>query len=244
MKIVQLGPFPPPNGGVATNVVAIHRALLARDFDAHVVNITGTRRPSTDRVLYPGGAVDLVKLLLRMRPDVLHIHVGGRLTARLMALCLVCTMVPRARKVLTVHSGGYAQATADRPTRRLSAAGFIFRRFDRVVVVNEQMRRLFEGFGVPPEKVRLITPYSATPVAHGSNGRAVLPDELEKFCTEHEPLLVTVGALEPEYDLDFQVRLLPEIVKAWPDVGLLVIGDGSQRQSAREALTKLAWPAA
>src|SRR4029078_7839143 len=40
------------------------------------------------------------------------------------------------------------------------------------------------------------------------------------------------------YDLDFQIRCLPEIAKSWPIVGLLVIGDGRQRQSAHEALTR------
>ncbi len=239
MKVVQLGPFPPPHGGVATNVVAIHRALLERGFDAHVVNITGTRRPSTDRVHYPSGALELVRTLLRLRPEVIHLHVGGRVSNRLMALCFVCTLVPRARRVLTLHSGGYAQAASSRSPGRFSAAAFIFRRLDRIVVVNEQMQRLFERLGVARAKVRLIVPYSAAAAdMHDSNGSGALPAALEDFSVTHEPLLVTVGALEPEYDLDFQLRLLPEIAKSWPNVGLLVIGDGSQRQAAQETLTR------
>jgi glycosyltransferase involved in cell wall biosynthesis len=235
MKVVQLGPFPPPHGGVATNVVAIHRALLERGLDAHVVNITGSRRPSTERVHYPASAVDLVRMLLRLRPDIVHLHIGGQVSSRLMALCFVCTMLPGARRVLTLHSGGYAQAASGRRPRRLSIAGLVFRRFDRIVVVNEQMQRVFESLGVPTKNVRLIVPYTPT---GSSNGNGALPAPLEDFSASHEPLLVTVGALEPEYDLEFQLRLLREIAKRWPKIGLLVIGDGSQREWARQWLAR------
>src|SRR6185437_11491900 len=112
VRVLQLGPYPPPHGGVQTNLVAIHRALRARGDDARVANITSTRRPSADGVDYPRNALDLLTLLVRRQYDVVHLHLGGHLSPRLLGLCLLCTLLPRTHTVVTFHSGGYATSPA------------------------------------------------------------------------------------------------------------------------------------
>jgi len=72
-----------------------------------VINLTRFRKPDADEVYYPASALQLIRLLMRLRFDVLHLHIGGDLTPRLLALGLVCTLVPGSKSVLTFHSGGY-----------------------------------------------------------------------------------------------------------------------------------------
>ena len=48
MVVLQLGPFPPPHGGVQTNLVAIRDYLRARGMAAPVINLTRHRRRDGD----------------------------------------------------------------------------------------------------------------------------------------------------------------------------------------------------
>lgn len=234
MRVLQLGPFPPPHGGVQTNLVAIHEALRARGATALVANITGTRRANTDEVFYPRNAFELLWLLIRLPFDIVHIHIGGQLSTRLVLLCLVCSLLPRARSVLTFHSGGYASSPAGRTARRATLRGLVFRRLDALIAVNAEIVDLFRRFGVPAERIRLIPPHALDPslLAIGTSGAALRPD-ISRFFSMHGPILVTVGLLEPEYDLPLQIALLPRVRRRFRNAGLAIVGSGSLHEELR-----------
>src|SRR5579862_454585 len=107
MRVLLLGPFPPPHGGVQTNLVAIRNHLRSQGHGAPVINITRYRRANTDEVFYPEDALQTVRLLWSIPADIVHLHLGGNLAPRLLALCWVCSCLPRRKTVLTFHSGGY-----------------------------------------------------------------------------------------------------------------------------------------
>jgi glycosyltransferase involved in cell wall biosynthesis len=228
VRILQLGPYPPPHGGVQTTLVSIHRALLARGAVAMVANITSTRRREADGVYYPRNALELLWMLVRLRPDVVHLHLGGNLSARLLALCAICAIRPRTRAVVTFHSGGYASSPAGQAARARSLTGFVFRRFDRIIAVNGEIVELFRRLGVNAESVRLIAPHAVDPsVLAERDPRATLPVPIREFYASHDQVLLTVGLLEPEYDLDLQLKLLPLLRRVFPRAGLIIVGSGS-----------------
>src|SRR5205823_11791477 len=66
MRVVQLGPYPPPHGGVQTNLVAIRQFLEQRGIACEAINLTRFRRPDADGVHYPRNAAGLLKLLLEL----------------------------------------------------------------------------------------------------------------------------------------------------------------------------------
>src|SRR5579859_3827492 len=107
MRVLQLGPYPPPHGGVQTNLVAIRHFLLKHGVPCAVINITRHRKPEAEEVYYPKGAVRLLGLLAHLPYDVLHLHIGGMLNNRLLALGLTCTLRRGTKSVLTFHSGGF-----------------------------------------------------------------------------------------------------------------------------------------
>src|SRR5690242_14851085 len=107
VRVLLLGPYPPPWGGVQTNLVALRDFLRRQGVTCTVVNLTRYRRPNEDDVHYPRSGLDVMRLLLRRRYDVIHLHIGGDLSRRLVLLGLACTVLPWAKVVLTFHSGGY-----------------------------------------------------------------------------------------------------------------------------------------
>lgn len=224
-SVVQLGPYPPPMGGVQTNLAAIHRLLRQRGHEAWVINLTRFRSGAAERVLYPDSALATLRLLLTLPASIVHLHVGGDLPLRLIALAGLCTLLPGRRSVFTFHSGGYPDSPAGRSAGWWTLRGFVLRRFDRLIAVNPQLADLFARFGVKPERIRVIPPY-ALPLERPAGA---LPEPLETFFATHDPVLVSMGWLEPEYDFALQIRALPRIRERWPNAGLAILGEGRLR---------------
>jgi glycosyltransferase involved in cell wall biosynthesis len=59
---------------------------------------------------------------------------------------------------------------------------------------------------------------------------------LASFFATHDPVLISVGLLEPEYDLPLQITALPKIRDRFPNTGLLLIGSGSREESLRSQI--------
>ncbi len=235
MRVLQLGPYPPPHGGVQTNLVAIHRALRARGDDARVANITSTRRPSENGVDYPRNAAELFYLLVRRRYDIVHVHLGGDLSGRLLALCFLCTLLPGARTVVTFHSGGYASSPAGRSAERRDPRGIVFRRFDRIVAVNAEIVSFFERLGVPADRITLILPHAVdTTVAHDAS--VSLSPAIASFVATHSPRFLTVGLLEPEYEIESQIDVLDRVRRVHANAGLVIVGSGSLHEVLARAI--------
>jgi len=237
MRVVLLGPYPPPHGGVQTNLVAIRRYLRDSGFSCAVINLTRFRRAEGDDVFYPRSAWALIRRLLRVRYDILHLHIGGNLSSRLLALCFFCSLIPWSRTVLTFHSGGYPSSPEGRSARARSLRGWVLRRIDRVIAVNSAIVELFLRFGFPPQRVRLIPPYQPQ-----ATSAEPLPELLAGFFGSHRPVLVTVGLLEPEYDLPLQIGVFEKARKCLPDAGLVIIGSGSREQQLRDRILESSCP--
>lgn len=230
MVVLQLGPFPPPHGGVETNLVAIREFLRRRGFACPVINLTRHRRPDAEGVHYPSTAFEVIRLLFTIPADVIHIHIGGRLATRLLLLCLVCSFVPGRRTVLTFHSGGYP--SFGRKPRRFSLRGLILRRLDAIIAVNDELADFFRRLGVAASRVKVICPYAPVEIPEGT----AIPAHIDAFRRAHTPLLTTVSGLEPEYDLPLQIRALATIRRAFPRAGLVIIGGGSQEAETRRVI--------
>lgn len=207
-----------------TNLKAIRDHLLARGDSCEVINITRHRRADADGVYYPDSAAGVLKLLARLRYDVVHLHVGGSLPPRVVAMIAACGMLPRARAVLTLHSGGFPESPEGKAARRRSALGIALRSLDAVIGVNPALVALFERLGVAPERARLILPHS---VSVGALQGAALSPPLADFMAAHAHTLLSVGLLEPEYDLALQVRAMGTLLERHPSTGLMMIGSGS-----------------
>lgn len=232
MRVLLLGPYPPPHGGVQANLMAIRQFLLERGLWCGVINLTRHRRPSAEQVYYPKSALGVLWLLLRLRHDIVHLHLGGDLTFRLLALGLVCCLRPGSKAVLTFHSGGYPSSPKGQRAHPRTLAGFIFRRFNRVIGVNPEIIELFRRWGVRPGRLRLIRPHAITTPPEDVS----LPDQMQSFFDSHAPVLASVGLLEPEYDLPLQIEALGELRRRFPNAGLLLIGSGSLEQSLAELI--------
>jgi glycosyltransferase involved in cell wall biosynthesis len=229
MRVLQIGPWPPPHGGVQSNLVAIHEHLRSIGVESMVINITRFRGEDGDGVYFPANARELLKLLLVLQYDILHLHLGGNITPRLLRLCLVCNFIPGTKSVLTFHSGGYPSSYAGQRVSSMSLTGIILRQFDGLISVNQDLFKFFRRCGAPESKIRLIYPHTVTPP--GPEVR--LREDLQRFYDSHSPVLLGVAGLEPEYDVPLQIDALEYVREQHPNAGLAIIGAGSLEQEIR-----------
>jgi glycosyltransferase involved in cell wall biosynthesis len=225
MKILQLGPYPPPHGGVQTHVVALVDFLRQRGITCDVVNLTRFRRASENGIYYPQNAFAVFGHLLSHRYDIIHLHIGGRIWTRQLALALACFALPGTRCVFTFHSGGYPSSPEGRSAHARTLRAFVLRRFDGLIAVNEEIAQFFRTLGVKPQRIHVISPYLG--FGASAPGQGSVPQQVSDFLAAHDPVLISVGGLEPEYDVSLQMKALGVIRTSHPDAGLLVAGSGS-----------------
>jgi glycosyltransferase involved in cell wall biosynthesis len=82
---------------------------------------------------------------------------------------------------------------------------------------------------VPDRRIRTIPPFVVKP----PDPALRLPEELRGFVEAYKPLLLTVGLLEPEYDLALQVDAIEEVLRRFPGAGLIIAGSGSLERELR-----------
>jgi glycogen synthase len=227
-----MGPYPPPHGGVQTNLVAIRQYLRKRSIPCAVINTTRHRKPEADEVYYPKSPLQVFRLMARLRYDIIHLHLGGTVPLRVLALAMLCCVMPRSKTVLTFHSGGYPESEEGRTAGARTLRGFVFRQFNRIIGVNQGLVELFHKFGVSPDKLRLIQPHALS----AQTPADVLSPQLKQFFDSHEIVMATVGLLEPEYDLSLQIAALGQVRERFPNAGLVIIGSGSLEQNLRKQI--------
>jgi len=230
MRVALLGPYPPPEGGVQTNLVAIRQYLEENGHSCVVINLTRFRG-NAPGVYYPSSAIALARLLAGLRVDLLHLHFGGDLAPRLAGLALLCSLLPARKTVLTFHSGGYPSSPAGKTAGPRTLRGFVFRRLNGLIAVNAELAALYLRLGVRPERIRTILPFSISQ----PEDRWV-PEKLRRFAAGHRPLLLSVGGLEPEYDLPLQIDTLEDLLPRFPDVRLVIAGSGSLEEQLRRKI--------
>ena len=229
MKVLQLGPYPPPHGGVQTHLSGLVSFLREQHITCEVVNLTRFQRLSKDGIFFPNSSLAVLYHLIRHRYDIIHLHIGGRIWPRQLGLALLCCSLPNTKCVFTFHSGGYPSSPEGRSARAHTLRGFVLRRFDKVIAVNAEIAKFFRQLQIPADRIRLISPsFVCRP-----NEQGLLPTEIRQFVSLHRPLFVSVGGLEPEYDVGLQMRALDLVRKHYPQAGLLVIGSGSLEANLR-----------
>lgn len=223
MHVLQLGPYPPPQGGISRNMLAIREELLR---NGHQCSIIATAKSLQIReepdVYHPRSPRDLIQLLGSLDYDILHVHIGGDVTARILALLVICAFFGRGRGVLTLHSGGYAVEKVT-TANRFSRDAFVFRLFRKIIGVNPLMLELFEKYGVAKENAHLVYPF----VLENPDATVEIPQNLKDFAERHQPFLLALSLLEDAYDLSLQIDAMEKVLEKFPQAGLMIVGSGT-----------------
>ncbi len=166
----------------------------------------------------------LERYLRRERTHVLHAHKFGS--------NVWGTAMGRIARVPVVLAHEHTWSYEGQPLRRFLDRELIARCADRFIAVSrEDQRRMTEIEGIDPARTLFIPNAVPSPVP-GSGGdlRAELGIEADA------PIVGLVATLRPQKAIPVLLRALVPLRARWPNVRVLIVGDGAERTSL-EALT-------
>jgi sugar transferase (PEP-CTERM/EpsH1 system associated) len=194
-------------------------ALQKRGKLAAELESAGHRVSSLDKPpgLRPGLVWRLMKLLRKLRPDIVHTHNT--------IACFYAAPAARLARVPAIVHTRHGQRYG--ATRRQNLLFRLLSRFvDRIVCVSEDSGQLSIREGIDPQKVSTIR-----------NGI-----DLVRFaCRQpnHGGPAVLVARLSPEKDVETLLRATALVLRTWPDFRLNIVGDGVSRRKLEELAAQL-----
>jgi glycogen synthase len=191
-RVLLVGAFPPPPGGNSVHVERL-AVLLSSAFEVEVLDpYVRTSLKGDPPNVYrcrPRHPLDFSRALRHLSDPgvaIVHVHVSAMNAFALTGHALVKAINRRARKILTIHSGSFERSYVRANRLRRGLMRSLIGSFDRVVVVNEEQRRLLAGIGIPSRAIALI-PAFLPPVAGEP------PRELVDLRARCRKLVVTSG---------------------------------------------------
>jgi glycosyltransferase involved in cell wall biosynthesis len=158
----------------------------------------------------------LRRLLLTLKPDIVHTHGGranfyGRLAARLAGIPLVVT---------TVHSHIDLDYAALLPNLWFSSVDKLTRPLaDHFIAVSHELRTTLIRQGIAGERISVVH--------NGIPDVSVLPLKLQDvFGLTPGPVLCAVGRLVPVKRFDILLRSMQSVLARVPECKLVIVGDG------------------
>lgn len=214
-------------------MLAIRDELLKNGHQCSIIaTAKSTRITPEPNVHHPRNPLKLIKLLAALDYDILHLHVGGEISRRVLGLIAACAFFGRGKSVFSLHSGGYPLSRYGKAARKNSVRGFIFRQFKRIIAVNSLIAEVFEKYGVDRNKIRVIYPF----FLQNPDKNVEIPAKLEDFAGRHKPFLLTVCLLEETYDLFMQIDVMEKILEKFPEAGLMIVGSGSLEEKLKKTI--------
>jgi glycosyltransferase involved in cell wall biosynthesis len=208
--------------GVAVSKQHVANAL--EDLRRADVRVIGLKRTSARQVWawWP-----LYRLLRRERVDVLHAHKFGS--------NLWGTIIGRLARVPVIVAHEHTWSYEGQPLRKL-ADRFVIARWSSVFVAvsREDQRRMAEVEHIRPERTLFIPNGIPTPApASGADVRAELGIPADA------PVIGTVSVLRPQKALDVLLRATKILRAQFPDLRVLIAGEGDRRFALEELSAEL-----
>ena len=226
MKILLIGPCPPPHGGVSVHLAGVRQELLEAGIPCMVLD--PARTSSKARFL-------LTVLRYALRGWMIHVHTNGHnhRSWLLIGLCGLAAVFGRGA-LLTLHSGiapSYL-ANASAVTRRLLRVACYL--FSRIICVSPAIRSSLVLVGVPSNRIDITPACLAVERSH-----APVAPLVASWMEQHRPLFSSVLFFQPEYGFDLLVAGLSRLRPRYPSFGCLVMG-GVEGQSTAQTMVRRA----
>lgn len=234
MRVLLIGDYPPPYGGIAIHVQQLHRFLRERGVEAKVLDIGKGGRPVPDVIPVRTAASFGLRLAGFLSAGwTAHVHTSGDNPKSWILAATAGVPAPRSPRVITLHSGLLPEFLAGSAAWRAFARAALVG-YSRVVAVSGAVKDALVGCGVPAEKILVEPAFCASQVRPGP-----VPAVVELARARRSPLLAMAHHPSPVYGRMLMFRALRMLADELPDVGLAVFGPGTRTpefaRDAREA---------
>lgn len=235
MKVLLVGDFPPPHGGVAVHVEQLWRAFTAAGVTARVLDI-GRGGPGKGPGVIPvRGMAELASGLARFSADgwLIHLHTSGNnIKAFLVAAAASVALRPSPGRVITLHSGllptFLSKAYSHRVLAHAALGGYA-----RIVAVSEAVGEAVLSLSIPEQRVVVHPAFCASQVIRGE-----LPHRLCSIFRRRSPVLAYAHHPSRVYGREVLFAAMAKLRSRLPHLGLAMFGVETGSDAVREDARK------
>src|SRR5438552_3377790 len=230
-KILLVGPYPPPYGGLSVQLQQWQQQLQqTRGWTCEVLNISEKRAEPLAGAQPVHGRIDFLRKLTRYARQGYLIHLftnGHNFKSWLSALaCALAGAVNHRRSLIVFGSGNLPGFVHECGPVARAVAKMTVRLSGQIVCRNEEMLDALLGLGVDRRKVSIVSGYYGT-----FDQSEELPIGIEQFLAEHR---LAVGAmattLSPEYGVPLLLDAVQQLHREYPKLGVVLMGIGEQEK--------------
>jgi len=207
MKIIIIGAYPPPIGGITVHVKRLFDALRDKGHQVEVFDFGGKPSPQKPvEVLstFPAILKGLFSSKWNKQEDsLLHVHVSAMGKFRWIGPILI-TIFRNYPKVITIHSGSFIKNIEK--TLISGYVRWLLGTFDQIITVSKEQKDYLLNWGIPDEKIEIIPAF----ISQKPNSE-VLPGSVETILKEKEVLVLTSGYLTPLYNYDVLISAIEKL---------------------------------
>jgi glycosyltransferase involved in cell wall biosynthesis len=241
IKVLLVGDFPPPHGGVAVHVEELHRAIRATGGEAVVLDVGKGQLPADGVVAAGSPGRFLVQLGWHAaRGYLIHIHTSGSNPKSwlLASLCAAAGRVVGRPALITLHSGLAPEYLSASPLRR-AVAGAVSRAFSAVIAVSHPIARMLRICGVPARHLFVLPAFSSANLETGAP-----PAEFDEIRRRGGTLLCAMLAPGKVYGERVLLRAFARVRARVPEARLVLYGVGTGSPELRAVAQELCGPSA
>ncbi len=223
-RILLIGDYPPPMGGIAVHVQHLHRAFTREGMTCKVLDISKAQDVGPG-IVGGRGYTRFSRELLRHASQgwILHLHTSGNNPkAWTVATAVsVAGQLFRTPTLITAHSGLIPQRFPRSPELRRRAKLALLG-YSQVVTVSDAVRDTLVELGLPPKKCSVFPAFCPSEVIPGE-----APSLLDEARARRKPLLSVAHNPSPVYGRALVFEALSSLVPRHPRIGLAVFGPGT-----------------
>jgi glycogen synthase len=232
MKVLLVGDYPPPYGGVAVHVEVVHKAVRAQGGVCEVLDVGKGHLPA-DGVVAATGYFACAASLARyaMRGFRLHVHTSGANPKSwiLASACAAAGKLSPQPPLITFHSGLGPEWLAADPMRAKIACA-VANSFGNVIAVSDEIRGALLACGVSRDRIEVLPAFSPSFLHPGTP-----PHGLREIRAEASPLYCAMLAPGPVYGKETLLRAFAIVHARNPRARLAVYGPGTELMGAEVA---------
>lgn len=171
LRVLLVGNYPPPAGGISVHIERLRELLLRQGHAVEVLDLYGRTANANDPpgVFRYGGRAPLnlwraIRHWRKNPPDVVHFHVTYLRAFELAGGILLGSLPRGARRIITIHGGGFVRFMAGLSRWRRKRLGRMLQTFDRVIAVNDEARQTLNDLGIAEARLAVIPAFLPAPV--------------------------------------------------------------------------------
>ncbi len=223
-KILLVGPYPPPFGGISVQILRLQKSLQRRGFHCQVLNIGEYRSEDIPGAISIKSHIGYIWNLFNFANQGYIIHIvtsGHNFKSWLSALaCSMAGLINRKRSVITVGSGLLPKYIASSRGLEKNIIRLTLKLAGVVICRNDDSKEALILYGAPKKHTVIIAGFlGVNPAEIGD-----IPGDIQKFIDQHHPVIGAHAILDPEYGLQVLLDAFSVLVEDFPSLGMILIG--------------------